>query len=39
MLEIILIFLKVVFVLWVVKVIVNSLNQVVNESKDWDIND
>jgi hypothetical protein len=39
MLEIILIFLKVVFVLWIVKIIVNSLNQVVNESKDWDINE
>jgi hypothetical protein len=39
MLEIILIFLKVVFVLWIVNAIVRSLNQVVNESKDWDIND
>jgi hypothetical protein len=39
MLEIILIFLKVVFVLWIVKVIVRSLNQVVNESKDWDIDE
>jgi hypothetical protein len=39
MLEIILIFLKVVFVLWIVNAIVRSLNQVFNESKDWDIND
>jgi len=39
MLETILIFLKVVFVLWIVNAIVRSLNQVVNESKDWDIND
>jgi hypothetical protein len=39
MLETILIFLKVVFVLWIVKVIVRSLNQVVNESKDWDIDE
>jgi len=39
MLEIVLIFLKVVFVLWIVNAIVRSLNQVVNESKDWDIND
>jgi hypothetical protein len=39
MLEMILIFLKVVFVLWIVKVIVRSLNQVVNESKDWDIDE
>jgi hypothetical protein len=39
MLETILIFLKVVFVLWIVNAIVRSLNQVFNESKDWDIND
>jgi hypothetical protein len=39
MLEMILIFFKVVFVLWIVKVIVRSLNQVVNESKDWDIDE